>query len=99
MERKAFGRSALFCFIASSLRASTGMSSELALRRAKDSGGSEAERPYSGMDMRGRLAGFCTSASSIAPERLESAATGMGSILCCSNRHGVDSALQQQAWC
>ena len=34
------------------------MSIAFACRRAKDRGGSEAERPYSGMDSLGRFAGF-----------------------------------------
>ena len=42
----------------SSLRLSTGMSIAFAWRRAKDRGGSEAERPYSGIDSLGRFAGF-----------------------------------------
>ena len=71
-ERKGCGRSGPAkrpLLIASSLSASTGMSMALGLRLAKDNGGSEAERPYSGMT-RGRLAGWCTSGSSLADAKL-----------------------------
>ncbi len=69
MERRVLGRSAAGGLLRdSNLRASTGIFAALALRRMKERGGSDTERPYSGIDSRCLLAGLRTSTSSAAPD-------------------------------